>query len=144
MSLLLERLNISLTTLVNPDSTAKPTVEFAILDDSVFLKNELDRAKGVTADNFPDRTGLECFVNHVHLPYDDTQESLWDCLQYATGLRNQLGEFRKGSRFAVILSTSNDGCVVRFHQLRPNEGWLADDLEKYSEEGILVLTVGDL
>jgi hypothetical protein len=33
--------------------------------------------------------------------------------------------------------------VVSFHQQRPGESWIADDLEGYEEEDILVWEPGD-
>lgn len=140
MSQLLTRLNVSLTAGTFP-SIAK--AEFTIVDDCVLLKNDGERANNVAAADFPDRTGFECFVNHVHRPYDETRESLQSCIQYATGLRTQLSEIQNGRQFAVIVSVSDDDCVVRFHQLRHGEHWLAEDLETYSQEGVLVLLDGD-
>ena len=139
MAQLLERLNVSLSA-SNEPSMAKP--ELTIVDDSVLLKNEVERAKGVAIVNFPDRTGFECFINHVHRPYNETAESLLSCIQYATALRNELSEIRNGRTFVVILSVSNDDCVVRFHQLRQGEHWVAEDLETYTDEGVLVLSDG--
>lgn len=40
------------------------------------------------------------------------------------------------------VSISEDSCVVRFHQCRKGEQWLADDLEGYAEEAVLVLPAG--
>jgi hypothetical protein len=115
---------------------------FAIVHGSLLLRTEYEKAKHVKSEDFPDRTGFECFVNHVHLPYAGTPESFRSCLQYALALEKYLSEFGEGRVFLVLLSVSDNGCVVRFHQNRPNERWIADDLEGYSEEAILVLTVG--
>jgi hypothetical protein len=119
------------------DIGASPTLVF--VDGSLLLREEYEKAKHVKPVDFPDRTGFECFVNHVHLPYDGGQASLQSCLQFATTLQKGLAEFGEGRPFLVIVSVSADGCVVRFHQCRPNENWVADDLEGYSEEAILIL-----
>jgi hypothetical protein len=114
---------------------------FTVVEGSLLLKDEYEKAKHVKLGDFPDRTGFECFVNHVHLPYDGSRESLQSCLCYVTALQKGLTQFGEGRPFLVILSVSDGDCVVRFHQRRPPESWLADDLEGYAEEAILVLPV---
>jgi hypothetical protein len=141
MSQLLGRFNISLSTLASSSSAAKK--EFITVGESLLLKKEFEQAKGVNANNFPDRTGFECFVNHVHLAFDGTQQSLQSCLEYAMALRNQLAKIGKDRQFMVILTLSDDDCVVRFHELRKSERWLADDLETYREEAVLALVAGE-
>src|SRR5579859_134672 len=141
MSQLLAGLGVSLPALTGSPSTAKG--EFITVGGSLLLKDGYEQAKGVNANNFPDRTGFECFVNHVHLPFSGTQRSLRSCLEYAMGLRSRLAEVGQGRRFMVIVSLSDDDCVVRFHELRKNEHWLADDLEAYREEAVLAMVVGE-
>ena len=141
MSQLLGRFSISLATLASSSSAAKK--EFITVGESLLLKKEFEQAKGVNPSNFPDRTGFECFVNHVHLPFGGTQQSLQSCLEYALALRSQLAEIGQGRRFKVIVSLSDDDCVVRFHELRKNEHWLANDLEAYREEAVLTMVAGE-
>lgn len=119
-----------------------PDLDLIIVDDSVLLKREAERAKAVTINDFPDRTGFECFVNHVHMPYDGSRTSLLACLQYATDLQSKLAALGQARTFLVIVSISEDDCVIRFHQHRKGEQWLADDLEGYAEEAVLVLPAG--
>jgi hypothetical protein len=121
------------------DIGASPSL--VVVDGSLLLREEYEKAKHVKPDDFSDRTGFECFVNHVHFPYDGSRASLQSCLKFATALQKGLTEFGEGRRFLVIVSVSADSCVVRFHQCRPNENWVADDLEGYSEEAILILPV---
>ena len=39
---------------------------------------------------FPDRTGYECFVNHVHLPFDGTRAAMLQLMGRIEGLRKSL------------------------------------------------------
>jgi len=45
-------------------------------------------------------------------------------------------------RFNVIVSYDGESCAVRFHKIRAGDGWLADDLESYVDEGVLVVEAG--
>jgi hypothetical protein len=45
-------------------------------------------------------------------------------------------------RFNVIVSYDGESCAVRFHKIRSGESWLADDLEAYVDEGVLVVEAG--
>ena len=124
---------------ISSDASISPN--FVVVEGSVLLRDEYQKAQHVNSSDFPDRTAFECFVNHVHLPYDGTRGSLQSCLHYATAVRKALTEFGADRRFLVIMSLSADGCVVRFHQCRPKESWLSEDLEGYAEEAVLVLPV---
>ena len=138
MSELLKRTDTRLDAI---SSGALISPSFAVLDDSVLLRDEYEKARHVNPSDFPDRTAFECFVNHVHLPYDGSRESLQACLHYATALQKALTQFGGGRRFLVIISISGDGCVVRFHRCRPQESWIAEDLDGYPEEAVLILHV---
>lgn len=111
------------------------------IGDSVLLKDQLKSTAHVTLGDFQDRTGHECFINHVHKPYDSTRESLQACVQFTSRLQSELALVARGRPFLVILAVSGKDCTVRFHQRRRNEVWLDDDLEAYVEEAILVLPV---
>ena len=111
------------------------------IGDSVLLKDQLKSTAHVALGVFQDRTGYECFINHVHKPYDSTRVSLQACVQFASRLQSELALIARGRPFQVILSISGKDCTVRFHQRRPNEVWLDDDLEEYVDEAILVLPV---
>src|SRR5713101_6442900 len=54
--------------------------KFTVVQDCVLLKKEAEQNAPVNLRDFPDRTGFEAFVNHVHLPFDGTTESLQFCI----------------------------------------------------------------
>jgi hypothetical protein len=45
-------------------------------------------------------------------------------------------------RFNVIVSYDGESCAVRFHKIRAGERWLAEDLDAYVDEGVLVVEAG--
>src|SRR5260370_27877134 len=114
---------------------------FENVDGSVLLKRELEGDHHVKTTDFPDRTGYECFVNHVHLPFSSTRESLLSCLRYAITLKSVLSQLQPRRQFQIIVSIGEGGCTVRFHEDRSGESWVADNLEGYPE-AVLVLEGG--
>lgn len=139
MSRMLKALNIS-EPFAQDSASTMPSDDFELVNDSLVLRDE-QRKTHANPTDFIDLTGFEAFVNHVHLPYDGSRDSLQSCLDYLITLQKGLAEFGRGRSFVVMLSLSDKSCVVRFHQFRPGESWVADDLEGYSEEAVLVLSV---
>jgi len=39
----------------------------------------------------------------------------------------------------VIVAVEVHGCTARFHQLRQGEAWIAEDLEGYADDAVLLL-----
>jgi len=105
-----------------------------------------------TVERFGDRTGLESFVNSVHV--DDTEKVDPITLQkrglaYIEALRKLLEPY---GAFKIILGFSysepEDGpkeltSTVRFHKVRLGEAWLIEDLEGYKMDSLLVITTGE-
>lgn len=141
MSELLKRANASATSVELSRSAAPPLI---VVGDSVFLKDEYEKSRHVKQTDFSDRTGYESFINHVHLPYDGSREFLLSCLSNAFAIRTALCAFENSRHFLVIVSIFSNDCVIRFHQLRPRESWLADDLDSYKEEAILTLSTAEV
>jgi hypothetical protein len=119
-----------------------------IFEDCVLLGNQWEpNQQHLKIADLPDKTGFECFINHVHLPFDGTNESLISCLEYAATLQEALTPLTGDRQFRVIVSLSEvddfpeSACTVRFHQIRPGEDWIAEDLEGYKSEAILVFDV---
>lgn len=117
--------------------------KFVKVHDTILLKTQKKLTK-VSIDAFPDLTGYECFVNHVHI--EDYIESVCSQkelfkqgLSFATMLANELKLSFPNKPFWVILSVNKSSCNVRFHQLRKDERWLADNIEEYTKEAIMVL-----
>lgn len=115
--------------------------ELEHVDDCVVLRSEYERNKHLKVTDLPDRTGFECFINHFHIPFEDTRESLVHCLDYVAALECALSSTPLAGPFRVILAISDRDCTVRFHRIRPNENWIDENLEMYKSEALLVLDV---
>jgi hypothetical protein len=124
--------------LLSSDASAPPRI--ISVDGCVLLADQYEKAEHVRVESFPDRTGFECFVNHLHFSYSRTRESVLSCLTYAVSLQRALAQHADGRSFLVILSLGND-CTVRFHEVRKGENWVAENLERYAEDAILLLPV---
>jgi hypothetical protein len=146
MSTVLQKTGISLPLAAR--ATAGPFPTFETFEGCVLLKSEWEPNKNhVKVTDFPDKTGFECFINHVHLPFEGTIASLVPCLEYVAKLQEALIPFTQDRQFRLIISLSEDdafpnsACTVRFHEIRLGENWIADGLEGYQSEAILVLDV---
>src|SRR6266852_2974330 len=99
-------------------------------------------AEDVKPENFPDLTGFECFVNHIHVedqldvPIPDQPALLKQGIAFALATESQLRSTFPGMPFKVIVAASAHGCGARFHLVRPGEEWLASDLDSYADEAI--------
>lgn len=111
-------------------------------DGCVFLAQLAKRASSASRSDFPDLTGYECFVNHVHVDdyVDDANPQTLAAMGvvFARGLCELLS--KRSGDFNVIVGSDDLSCSVRFHQVRAGEAWLNDDLESYQDEAIALLT----
>jgi hypothetical protein len=105
-----------------------------------FLDYLYDGCRQVSRERFPDEVGYECFVNHFHL--DDYREenlvpAAWAVAAVVNGKFEESGFGKLIVRHTIV----HDGasCTYRFHVVRPGQSWLADDLEAYADEAVLVL-----
>lgn len=139
MSALLRQADIPVPFVDDPALNALPIPALLEVGEFVLLKKNYEANKHVKPADHEDKTGYECFINHVHLPFDGTGASLKSCLSYAIALQKGLSRIAKNRSFLVIASVNDDWCTVRFHQLRQSESWVAEDLEGYTEEAVLLL-----
>lgn len=100
-------------------------------DGCFFLSAFSLRLKNVSKDEFPDKTGYECFVNSINI--DDYVSS--DFLSYTTlFVESLLRSWREDwGDLQAIISASEFGVQARFHVVRDHESWLSDELEDYAE-----------
>src|ERR1700682_1112169 len=139
MSALLRQADIPVPFVEETALRTPPMPALSQVGEFVLLKNQYEANKHVRPADFPDKTGFECFINHVHHPLDGTDASLKACLSYAISLQKGLARIAKNRSFQVIVSVDDHECTIRFHQLRQGESWLAEDLEGYTDEAVLVL-----
>ncbi len=97
-----------------------------------------------TKKSLVDKTGLECFANHLHIKdyvKSDPAEQLRQGMMFAQKLAEALRLSFPRTRFRIIVAQNAQGVIVRFHKLRPNEEWLSSDLEAYKDDSIGIITV---
>ena len=109
------------------------------------LASQLKAGTAGQRQHFPDRTGYEAFVNHIHI--EDELDSELCSAEVLLGQALALGHAMGGlaaahGAFKIVVASNLDApgdCNVRLFKARPGETWIRDDLEGYSHDGILVL-----
>jgi hypothetical protein len=92
-----------------------------------------------------DKTGYECFVNHVHLKeLGDSAAVLGHAVAFCKRVNAEAISVAPGRSFRFIISKNGNDWTVHFHTLRPNESYVSDDLEGYAVEAVLVLDSTEL
>ena len=114
------------------------------MKDCTILAVFANTARLHTVEELQDRTGFECFVNHVHLKdyvRGPIETQLRQALLLLDELKRLLRQAGRRQNYEFIVGCNDDGCIVRFHSLWPKETYLDDDLESYSEDALLVSEV---
>lgn len=117
---------------------------FTRIDDCVVFSGQRDNRS-----DFPDRTGYECFANHIHvddLVLECSPETLVEqAVALAASLNHRLRTVAPTSMFRFIISVHDGGgCTLRFHTVRSGEDWVHDNLDQYTEEAVAVIESTDL
>jgi hypothetical protein len=110
----------------------------------------LKKAAPVRRMDFPDLTGYECFINHVHV--EDYLENgglpplqMLGCgIALARALKERLSRLHGVKHFRIIIAFDGSSCTVRFHTVRPDEEWVAKHLNAYKKEAIAVMETREL
>jgi hypothetical protein len=119
---------------------------FVAREGCVFLDILYEGRGNATASHFPDETGYECYINHIHLDAHTTNCGLLAAiaLMYAIDHKWRESDFG-GNALQHIISADQeapDECVYRCHVIRPNQTWLATNLDTYSQLLLLGVTSG--
>ncbi len=101
------------------------------------------RLDGVRA-TIKDKTGYECFVNHIHFKERGSAAAIRQAVAFCTRVSADAVRVAPTRSLRFIISNDGEDWTVRFHALRPHESWVSDDLEKYAEEAVLVLDSTEL
>lgn len=111
----------------------------------MLLRCQEKSSRRIRQADFPDATGYECFVNHVHIEDHVLGKGTGSisvhkqALEFARRLSESLSSSFPGKLFLVILACSESGSSARFHLARQGQSWLSEDLEGYAEEAILTI-----
>ena len=102
----------------------------------IVLKALQNRCPGLKLSDFPDKTGYECFVNHLHI----TEYIGADNMGIAIGVFYAIAKLAVNDKVSMplagIIGFDDTDMTIRFHVVRDRESWLCDDLEEYRYEGI--------
>lgn len=91
-----------------------------------------------SANDFPDKTGYECFINSVNIDDYVDDGYLEQAVCFVRSVFSQWNKLRESKTLIAIVSLDELGLKVKFHLDRSGEQWLSDELEDY-EESILVV-----
>jgi hypothetical protein len=127
----------------------------AIVNDGIVVVNgcyllakEANAESNAKREDFPDKTGYECFINHIHIDdyvCDITNQSI----SYASKMLWKWREQQHDGELISIIAVTRNECTdngeahVRFHYSRKGESWLPDDLDGV-EEAILEISSSDI
>jgi hypothetical protein len=103
--------------------------------------------------NQDDETGFECSLSKVHIEdFAGKDLPLADLtrfgIAYALRLRDALLRLSVSGLLRIVVDSQlpssecdvkSSICIVRFHKLRAGQAWLADDLEGYKLNAVLVI-----
>ncbi len=104
-------------------------------------------ANATGADEFPDQTGYEAFINKMHVddlvePGGTNHEQLSELIRQGAKAAVELSRrLESEGRFRVLLSLDADlpAVTLRFFQRREGEPWGADDPDAFRLEEILMI-----
>ena len=92
-----------------------------------------------------DKTGYECFVNHVHFKeLGDSAAVIGYAVAFCKRVSAEATSVAPNRSVRFIISKNGKDWTMHFHTLRPDERYVSDDLEGYAEEAVLVLDSTEL
>lgn len=100
--------------------------------------------------DFPNPTGFECFVNHIHIEdYIENGglpplEMLGRGIALAHELKDRLSRQHGTKHFRIIVAFHAPMCTVRFHTVRPDEEWVDKDASGYGPEAVAVFDTREM
>lgn len=111
---------------------------FCKRDGCTLLAALANKGTNAALNDFPDKTGYECFINSLHVDdYVKNNYLSYACL-FVEELLNAWRKFNENENATVIVSSDEFGVVVKFHVSRNGESWVGEDLERYEEPIFIV------
>jgi len=106
---------------------------FVERDEVVVFRALADRPTNARFDGFPDLTGYECFVNGASLDQFVDRDFLLQGLRLMEAFEREWTSAFADRPVVAILGGAGPSTTFRFHLSRPDQSWLADDLEGYRQ-----------
>lgn len=98
-----------------------------------FLESLKGLSSTVSAADFPDKTGFECFVNSLHIDDFSEADYLAIALLFVEAAFEVWRNCSSNGVLQAIISQDEYGVLVKIHLSRLGESWLGDDLEAYED-----------
>jgi hypothetical protein len=127
---------------IDPRLSKIAELGFIELDGCFLLKELANVTTNANTNDFPDKTGYECFINHIHIDDFTTENVSATSLVFASRLLSKWTQTNFGGQLVVIVGGDHEAAVVRCHRERQNESWLAQDLDGY-EQAVLEISSSD-
>ena len=112
---------------------------FAVIDGCYFIQRLYDEDTNVSASDFPDKSGYEAFINHLHIDDFVDQNFLNAGLCYVQEVFKCWRSSQSEKSLIAIISFDETSLTVRLHVSRRGERIPAEDLEGYELEAVLVV-----
>lgn len=111
---------------------------FVTRDGCVFNASLLKGSFGAEKEALGGRTGVESYVNHVHVSdyLEPPADMLVQGVLYMDRIAAAWRAWGEAGTLRIVISWDGTDCTVRFHLLRPGRALLDDDLESYEREGV--------
>lgn len=111
---------------------------FTCVDNCYLFTNFYKNNGHIKIEDFPDKTGFECFINSFHIDDFIEQRYLTQAIFFTNLLFKEWEKLSTGMHIEVIIGETDNGVNVRFHVIRENEVWIDDhDIDKF-DQGLLV------
>lgn len=107
-----------------------------------FLDSLLNDCKSVHKSAFPDETGYECFVNHLHIDEPTVNGGVLTAIAILCELDRKWrsSKFRDLDLCHIVSCDPESGeSVYRCHVARPGQRWLGENIDRYPE---MIITAG--
>ena len=117
----------------------------SIVDDCLLLgKSDAVPRLNAVRGAVMDKTGYECFVNHVHTEQrGEAAAVLGQVVAFCTHMSAEAIRIAPNRSLRFVISKNGKDWAVHFHTLS-HESWVSNDLEGYTEEAVLVLDSTEL
>lgn len=116
---------------------------FKVQDGCFFLGKCFEVDTNASINEFPDKTGYECFINSVNIDDYVDDGYLEQAVCFVRSVFSQWNKVQESRKLIAILSLDEFGLKVKFHVHRVGERWLSDELEDY-DESILVVDSSEI
>ena len=138
---------------IGPPSDLQPALQvlldprFTRLEKCILLRSQTGANAEASRLSFPDDTGFEAYVNHIHLEnYVDASSGVCVLLEQAQAFGNELARIRSREGitepFLFVIGAEGADVSVRFHVIRDGEDWLSKDLDSY-EDAVAAFCITD-